>query len=87
MPHTCHARNCNTAVPRKMLMCRKHWRMVPRALQNDVWAHYQSGQEEGMHTPTEDWHKAADAAIKAVRIKEGIPGFQGRKESDATPNR
>ena len=44
--------------------------MVPRKLQNQVFATYQRGQEEGKVTPTQAWHDAADAAIEAVYEKE-----------------
>jgi hypothetical protein len=37
MPHTCHAEGCEVAVPPKLLMCLKHWRMVPKHLQREVW--------------------------------------------------
>ncbi len=68
--HACHAHGCNMSIPPKMLMCRRHWRMVPKAIQIDVWVAYVPGQEQGQSTPTEEWHKAADAAIAAVRKKE-----------------
>ncbi len=64
--HTCHARGCETPVPKKMLMCGPHWGQVPERLRRAVWKHYQDGQEEGQHTPTPAWHEAADAAIGAV---------------------
>jgi len=51
-------------------MCGKHWRMVPRALQRAVWAHYQNGQELGLARPSSEWHAAADAAIDAVDLAE-----------------
>ena len=68
--HTCHARGCSTPVPPKMLMCLPHWRMVPTELQREVYRTYQPGQEHGRFTPTEAWHRAADAAIQAVADKE-----------------
>lgn len=36
--HHCHALNCTTSVPPRLHMCAKHWRMVPKALQDDPWA-------------------------------------------------
>lgn len=71
MSHVCHARGCKTPVPPKLLMCRKHWRMVPRKLQAAVWAHYRPGQEVDKR-PTTDYLDAADAAIRAVAQKEGL---------------
>jgi hypothetical protein len=56
-----------------MLMCRRHWRMVPRALRAAVWATYQSGQERLDGTapiPSVAYLAAATAAIAAVAIQE-----------------
>ena len=69
MAHTCHARNCTAAVPPEMLMCKRHWFMVPKAVRDEVWATYLPGQCDDMD-PSEEWHQAADAAIKAVFEKE-----------------
>ncbi len=68
--HHCHARGCIKPVPRAMLMCHKHWYMVPLELRRRVWATYQPGQEEGRAEVSKEWHEAADAAIKAVADKE-----------------
>ena len=69
MEHHCHAKGCTTTVPPKMLMCLRHWKMVPKPLQMGVYAHYRAGQEIDK-MPSEAWHKAADAAIAAVAKKE-----------------
>jgi hypothetical protein len=73
--HTCHALTCDVPVPPKMLMCKRHWSMVPKHLRDRVWATYQIGQErrDGGPLPSEAWHHAADAAICAVACKEGRP--------------
>lgn len=52
-----------------MLMCLKHWRMVPRDIQRRVWSTYRPGQCDDKQ-PSESWHEAADAAIAAVATKE-----------------
>lgn len=49
-----------------MLMCLRHWKMVPKDLQREVWRTYQPGQERGVAKPTKEWHDAADAAIDYV---------------------
>lgn len=71
MSHTCHARDCQRTVPPRMLMCRTHWRMVPRPLQDAVWDTYVPGQEE-RKDPTMDYLDAAEAAIAAVAVMEGL---------------
>jgi hypothetical protein len=50
-------------------MCRTHWYMVPHDLRSAVWAAYRPGQCDDM-TPSEEWHRAADAAIGMVAAKE-----------------
>ncbi len=67
--HKCHARDCGVAVPPEMLMCRRHWRMVPRKVQLAVWRHFRPGQEVEKD-PSEAWHRAADAAIGFVAKSE-----------------
>ncbi len=69
MSHACHAHGCKVDVPPRMLMCRKHWRMVPRRLQQQVWAHYEEGQED-RKDPTTAYLDAADAAIESVYDQE-----------------
>lgn len=67
--HTCHARGCTAEVPPKMLMCRKHWSMVPQAIQRRVWAHYNEGQEKTGRA-SRKWIDAAREALEAVAEKE-----------------
>lgn len=45
--HTCHAEGCTVAVPPRMFACLRHWKMVPRRLQLELWKVYQPGQERG----------------------------------------
>ena len=52
-------------------MCPKHWRRVPKKIQRQVWATYRDGQCDDMK-PSAEWHLAADAAICAVALKEGM---------------
>lgn len=72
--HTCHARACTTAVPPRLLMCAKHWRMVPYGLKLQVWATYQPGQErlDGTAPVTEEYLAASQEAIDAVAEIEGV---------------
>lgn len=70
--HTCHALRCEAECPEEHLMCPRHWQMVPSHIQKLVWATYQPGQCDLDPLPSEEWHKAADAAIEAVARKEGV---------------
>lgn len=53
-----------------MLMCTRHWRMVPRDLQRKVWLHYVPGQEIKKN-PTSEYLEVMREAIRAVAVKEG----------------
>lgn len=64
--HACHARGCETEIPPELLMCRRHWYMVPKAIRHRVLATYRPGQCSGRPAPSREWHDAADAAIAAV---------------------
>lgn len=69
--HLCHARGCDTAVPPKLLMCGRHWRLVPKALQRAVYAAYVPGQERSKD-PTPEYLDAAMAAVEAVAEAEAV---------------
>lgn len=71
MAHSCHADKCTTEVPPRMHMCRKHWRMVPRRLQDALWAAYEPGQER-RKDPSAEYLVAAERCICAVAMKEGL---------------
>lgn len=76
-PHTCHAEGCETTVPPKLLMCGRHWRMVPRPVQMLVWNAYVPGQEI-TKCPTPAYLEAAQTAVDLVRtIEANRPMAQG----------
>ena len=70
MPHKCHATGCTVQVPPRMLMCKRHWKMVPFPVQTEVWKYYQPGQEV-TKDPSEAYLNAMRAAIEAVEVAEG----------------
>ena len=71
MAHRCHATACSTPVPREMLMCRRHWFMVPRGVRDDVWAAYRPGQCDDLN-PSAAYCRAAKAAVIAVADRESV---------------
>ena len=71
--HHCHATGCEVECRPTYLMCFIHWSVVPSVIQREVNRYYQTGQCDGEVTPSESWHKAADAAIGAVALLEGQP--------------
>lgn len=42
--HLCAVPQCARHVHRSRLMCRKHWYVVPKAIRDQVWATWRSGQ-------------------------------------------
>lgn len=79
--HTCHAALCDAHVPPRMHMCRRHWFMVPKALQDGLWAAYRPGQERRMN-PSPAYLLAAARCVHAVATKESLPSevIQGEVE-------
>ena len=67
--HLCHAIGCKTPVPPRMLMCRPHWRMVPKALRDAVLATYRPGQER-TKDPSPEYLTYEMEAINAVAERE-----------------
>lgn len=70
--HTCHARGCDVHVKPEMLLCKKHWFMVPKKIRDAVWANYRAGQCDDM-SPSKSWMTAASAAIGFVARLEKKP--------------
>ncbi len=68
--HPCHALGCDVEISPSMLMCLRHWRMVPRNIQRAVWKEYVPGQEV-TKTPTSKYLEVMQQAIRAVAEKEG----------------
>lgn len=58
--HKCAAESCLKIVASEMLMCRRHWFMVPKDLRELVWAGYHRGMDEA-------YHVAVAAAVDAVK--------------------
>jgi hypothetical protein len=64
--HQCPIDGCDVQVPPHLLMCRSHWRRVPKELQRRVYDTYANGT--GLMT--EEYEEARSAAIAAVEMKE-----------------
>lgn len=70
MKHHCHVNKCQTTCAPSMLMCSKHWAMVPVSLRMPVVSNYRSGQCADRR-PSKEWLKAARAALNHVAKLEG----------------
>jgi hypothetical protein len=69
-PHHCHARGCEKQVPPAFFMCAMHWAMVPARLRQEIWRHYNAGQENGDAEVSSAYLEIADAAVRAVAERE-----------------
>lgn len=63
--HQCPVTGSTQLLPSSKLMCLGHWRRVPKALQDAVYAAYDHGAGIG----SEELYQAQDAAIAAVEAK------------------
>lgn len=68
--HTCHAVGCPVAVSPKMLMCARHWRMVPQDVQRAIWRTYRPGQEQDK-SASEAYLYQQRRAVMHVALQEG----------------
>lgn len=67
MPHTCHLRGCSSRCPPRHLYCGKHWAMVPKADQRQVYA---TVRQRGRHvdkTWAPRWRAQAEAEAAVLR--------------------
>lgn len=67
--HTCHVLGCIEPTPPKLLMCLRHWRMVPKNLQAAVNTAFRNGQCEREIRPSKEWIAAARSAIQSVQAE------------------
>ena len=68
---------CRSAnVPNHLLMCRRHWHLVPAELKSEVWRTWHA-RKRARSVPNRlsamrEYHKAHDAAIGAASDKEDV---------------
>lgn len=43
--HHCHALECGTKTPPRLFVCPSHWKKLPKAHKDAIWAAYRVGQE------------------------------------------
>lgn len=70
MTHVCHAFGCRTPVEPRLLMCAKHWKLVPYGLRAEIRATYRIGQETDKK-PSAEYLTAMRHSIRAVAKAEG----------------
>ena len=68
--HPCPISGCREACPKHHLMCVAHWRMVPKILQDEVYAAHRPLRRRGATLEQVKAHRsAARRAIDAVTSK------------------
>lgn len=72
MAHSCHALGCTVETPPRLFMCRPHWAMVPKEMQDTVWKTYRPGQERDKQ-PSERY------LIATMRARIVVAEAEGRK--------
>jgi hypothetical protein len=73
--HHCHANDCPVATSPKLLMCARHWRLVPKTMQGQVWATLKTRSAAPGANP-ESWaayYEACAHAVEYVAALEGKP--------------
>jgi len=65
----CFVDTCPKRISIRFLMCRPHWRMVPRDLQRDVWLAVENWRLYGAHDTARELADARRAAADAVNQK------------------
>jgi len=71
IPHECHARGCRALTPRRWLCCPRHWRMIPKTLQDAVVAAYEPGQHRSARV-TLEYLRAARAALDSIPFEKQV---------------
>lgn len=70
MKHSCHAAHCGKETAPSMFMCKTHWEMLPKNMQDDIWNAYRDGQEIDK-LPSREYARVAVSAVFYLAKKEG----------------
>ena len=65
----CNMPGCDAVCKPMIVMCVKHWKIVPRAVQS--WVMGESRPVWGPEGPSISWHVAVDVAIATVKAHDG----------------
>lgn len=74
--HRCPAPNCLAMVPYEMLMCSRHWRMVPKALQNAVYDTYNKNALQAHRENCAEAIRVVGAAEDGRKMPGVVPGMK-----------
>lgn len=68
--HPCRATDCKQLVHDRLLMCRRHWYLVPQELRYEIWRTYKPDEWDDQNLLRE-YRLAVVRAIETVAIQEG----------------
>lgn len=68
--HTCVATDCSVRVRFGVLMCKRHWRMVPQSTQRRINRYWRDWQVHDSLTAPTDWSQAVVEAIGSITAVE-----------------
>lgn len=91
---TCYARGCQEPIKPHLLMCRRHWDMVPFGLKAEIWRTYRNGQEQRgdaspayLRAAAECRVAVAEAEARAAAIKAECNRMLAEGNAPAAPAR
>ncbi len=64
LTHNCGALDCSERISIKLLMCKKHWHMIPVRIRSMMWKHWSAGK------PTAQFHYWSFKGVLFVAEKE-----------------
>lgn len=73
MKHICNAIQCTAVVSAQYLMCPSHWRQVPKALQDRIYAAYRANPGRTQRLSSINYLTACAEAVEHLANKEGHP--------------
>jgi hypothetical protein len=66
----CRAVCCKKRIPSRLLMCKRHWDLVPKPLRRALWSTYRTGENRS-EAPSRAYLGLVSDAVAAVARLEG----------------
>lgn len=70
----CFAEGCTERIPRRFLMCRKHWNMLPNSIQHSVYSTLEIWQRGGSPRMYIDSIKYARIKLAQIEAANQVKG-------------
>ncbi|MFZ5621142.1 MAG: hypothetical protein ACOY5W_08995 [Pseudomonadota bacterium] len=69
--HACRAHGCCSQIPPELLLCGRHWKMVPKELKRALWKLSRPGSDATKRTSDRYLTAAANAINAVAEIEQG----------------